>query len=143
MSNDRNKTLDCKATKILALVHSDLVGPIQPLAKNGDKFVINFIDDYSRLTMLYFLKHKSDTLLATMKYLADITPYTHEKCLWIDNVTEFTSERFQRLESNMSSQLLILHVIMGPLNGHSELFFSTARCLLIESKLPQTCVFTH
>ena len=30
MSNDRNKTLDCKATKILALVHSDLAGPIQP-----------------------------------------------------------------------------------------------------------------
>ena len=28
MSNDRNKTLDCKATKILALVHSDLAGPI-------------------------------------------------------------------------------------------------------------------
>ena len=28
--NDRNKTLNCKATKILALVHSDLAGPIQP-----------------------------------------------------------------------------------------------------------------
>ncbi len=46
MSNDRNKTLDCKATKILALVHSDLVGSIQPLAKNGYKYVINFIDDF-------------------------------------------------------------------------------------------------
>ena len=34
MSNDRNKTLDCKATKILALVHSDLAGPIEPLAKD-------------------------------------------------------------------------------------------------------------
>ena len=33
MSDDRNKTLDCKATKILAFVHSDLAGPIQPLAK--------------------------------------------------------------------------------------------------------------
>ena len=30
MSNDRNKTLDCKATKILAFVYSDLAGPIQP-----------------------------------------------------------------------------------------------------------------
>ena len=37
MSNDRNKTLDHKTTKILALVHSDLAGPIQPLAKNGYK----------------------------------------------------------------------------------------------------------
>ena len=32
--SDKHKILDCKATKILALVHSDLVGPIQPLAKN-------------------------------------------------------------------------------------------------------------
>ena len=61
MSNDRNKTLDCKATKILALVRSDLAGPIQPLAKDFYKYVLNFIDDSSGLTMLYFLKHKSDT----------------------------------------------------------------------------------
>ena len=67
MSNDRNKTLDCKATKTLALVHNDLAGPIQPLAKDGYKYLINFIDDYSGLTMLYFLKHKSDTLIAIMK----------------------------------------------------------------------------
>ena len=97
MSNDRNKTLDCKATKILALVHNDLGGPIQPLAKDGYKYVINFIDDYSGLTMLYLLKHKSDTLLATKKYLADIAPYDHVKCLWAENRTEFTSEPFQWL----------------------------------------------
>ena len=52
MSNDRNKTLDCKA---LALFDSDLVGPIQPFAKDGHKYVINSIDDYSGLTILYFL----------------------------------------------------------------------------------------
>ena len=79
MSNDRNKTLDCKATKIL--VHSDLASPIQPLAKNGYKYVINSIVDYSSLTMLYFIKHKSDTLLATTKYLADIDTYGHVKFL--------------------------------------------------------------
>ena len=95
MSNDRNNPLDCKATKILALVHSDLAGPIQPLAKDGDTYVLNFIDDYSGLKMLYFLKHKSATLLATTKCLADITPYGHVKCSRIDNGTEFTSEPFQ------------------------------------------------
>ena len=34
-------------------LHSDLVGPIQPLAKDGYEHVLNFIDDYSGLTMLY------------------------------------------------------------------------------------------
>ena len=65
ISNDRNKTLDCKATKILALVHSEVAGHIQSLTKDGYKYLLNFIDDYSGLTMLYFLKHKSDTLLTT------------------------------------------------------------------------------
>ena len=73
MFNDRNKTLDCKATKILALVHNDLASPIQPLAKDGYKYVLYFIGDYSSLTMLYFLKHKSDVLLATEKFLVGIT----------------------------------------------------------------------
>ena len=54
MSSGRNKNLDCKATKILALVYNDLAGPIQPFVKDGYKYVINFINDYSGLTMLYF-----------------------------------------------------------------------------------------
>ena len=134
MSNDRNKTLDYKATEILA-------APIQPLAKDGYKYVINFIDDYSGLTVLYFLKHKSDTLLATKIYLADINLYSHVKCLWTDNRTEFTSEPFQ--------WLLVLNRIKqeqsAPYSQHQngtaeqlwQTFFSMVRCLLIESKLPQ------
>ena len=47
--------------------------------------------------MLYFLKHKPDTLLVTAKYLTDIAPYDHVKCLWTDNETKFTSEPFQQL----------------------------------------------
>ena len=46
--------------------------------------------------MLYFLKHKSDTLLAT-KYLADIDTYGHVKFLQTDYVMELTSEPFQWL----------------------------------------------
>ena len=60
-------------------LYSDLAGPIQHLTKDGYKYVLNFADDYSGLTMLYFLKHKSNTLLATTKYLTDITPYGHVK----------------------------------------------------------------
>ena len=85
MSNDRNKTLDRKATKILTLIHSDLAGPFQPQAKEGYEYVLSFIDDYSSLMVLYFLKCKFDTLLVTKKYLADIAPYRHVKCLWTDN----------------------------------------------------------
>ena len=139
MSNDRIKTLGSKITKILTLVHSDLAGLIQPLAKDGYKYVINLIDDYSGLTMLYFLKHKSDTLFTTKKYLADIAPYGHVKCLRMDNGTEFPSEPFQwllvlnRIKHKRSAPYS-LHQ-----NGTAErlwwTLFSMARCLLIELKL--------
>ena len=95
MSNDRNKTLCTSVRNFLALQSSDLVGPIQPLAKDGYKYVLNFIDDYSGLIMLYFLKHKLSSLLVTTKCLVDIAPYSHVKCLRTDNRTEFTSEPFQ------------------------------------------------
>ena len=115
MSNDRNKTLDHKATKILTLIHSDLAGPIQSLRKDY-RYVLNFINDYSGLIMLYFLKHKSDTLLSTKKYLVDIAPYSHVTCLQTDNGTEFTSETFQQLL--MDNQ--IKHQKSGPYSTHKN-----------------------
>ena len=147
MSNDKNKTLDHKAMKIFALVHSDLVGPIQPLAKDGYEYALNFIDDYFGRIMLYFLKHKSDTLLAATKYLTDITPYNHVKCLWTDNGRKFTSEPFQ--------QLLVLkrikHEQSAPYSQHQNgtikhswrTLFSMAKCCPIESKLSQKHVGLH
>ena len=141
MSNDKNKTLDCKSTKIFTLVHSDLAGPIQTLAKDDYRYVINFIDVYSDLTMLYFLKHKPNTLLATRKYLPDITPYGYVKCLWTGSRLEFTLEPFQ--------QLFVLnrikHEQSAPYSPHQnetteqswQTLFSMVRCLFIESKLPQ------
>ena len=42
MSYDRNKNLDCMATKIISLKNSDLAGPKQSLAKEGYKYVLNF-----------------------------------------------------------------------------------------------------
>ena len=127
MSNDRNKNLDCKTTKILALVHNDLAGPIQPLAKDGYKYVFNFTEDYSGLTMSYFLKHKSNTWLATTKYVADSAPYGYVNCLQTNNGTEFTSEPFQQLlvlkRIKHKQSALIVHIKMELLNSHGELYF--------------------
>ena len=132
--------------KSFVFVHSDLTGLIQTLAKDSYKYVLNFIDDYSDLTMLYFLKHKSNILLATTKYLADITPYGHVKCLQIDSGTEFTSVLFNGylylIESNMGCHLLILCIKMELLNSCGELFLWQGVSLLSQN-CPKTCGFTH
>ena len=80
LSQSRNRSPDERANKPLELVHCDLSGPIEPVAKDGFKYVLSFVDDFSGLIMIYFLRTKDDTLRATERYLADIRSYGCDKC---------------------------------------------------------------
>jgi Integrase core domain len=48
-----------RAKQPLQLVHTDICGPLVPVSHGGNKYLIIFIDDYSRKTWVYFLKEKS------------------------------------------------------------------------------------
>ena len=62
MMQYRNRALDERATASLELVHCDLSGPIDPVAREGYKYAISFIEDYVGINTTYFLKSKSDGL---------------------------------------------------------------------------------
>jgi transposase InsO family protein len=51
-----------RATKILELVHSDISGPMRTPTPEGHRFAINFVDDASRLVVIYLMKNKSEAL---------------------------------------------------------------------------------
>eukprot|EP00794_Sanderia_malayensis_P001264 gene1264-1394_t len=72
--NTRNRNPDVRATEPFELIHIDLSGPINPVAKDGFKYAIVFTDDYSGSMFTYFLKKKSDATRATEEFLADISP---------------------------------------------------------------------
>ncbi len=55
----------------LELLHTDIVGPIDPESRDGHRFALSFTDDFSSVAFVYFLKQKSDTVQATEKFLAD------------------------------------------------------------------------
>ena len=44
----------------LEIVHSYLCGPMQIPSLGGSHYILTFIDDYTRKTWVYFLKHKSE-----------------------------------------------------------------------------------
>ena len=46
----------------MQFVHTDLDGPITPVAKDGFKYTIDFVDDFSDAVFVYFLKEKSDAI---------------------------------------------------------------------------------
>ncbi|MEG7522137.1 MAG: transposase family protein, partial [Chromatiales bacterium] len=86
-----------RATSPLQLVHYDLAGPVDPVAKDGFKYALSFVDDYSGATMIYFLKQKCDTAEATARFLADTAPYGPVKRIRSDNGTEFTCKEFMSM----------------------------------------------
>ena len=97
MCQTRNRESDQRASAPLEFVHCDLAGPIEPVAKDGFKYALSFVDDFSGTNMIYFLRQKSDTLEATEKFLADAAPYGKVKRLRSDNGGEFMSYRFKSL----------------------------------------------
>ena len=137
-TNTHNREPDVRATKAFELVHTDLAGPINPVAKDGFKYAIIFVDDYSGCTFTYFLKEKSDAVKAT-EFLADISPYGQVITLSFnaemfpvgdiklnrsDNSGEFTSTEFESLfiknRINHQFSALIHHTRMAREKGIGE-----------------------
>lgn len=49
-----------KAKRVLEIIHSDVVGPVSPLAHDGSQYFVQFIDDYSKFTCVYLMKQKNE-----------------------------------------------------------------------------------
>jgi len=64
-----------KATKLLDIIHSDIVGPF-PDSFFGFKFIITFIDEFSRKAWIFTMKRKSDAtdINNFFKYLNNLFP---------------------------------------------------------------------
>jgi hypothetical protein len=51
---------DKTKTRLLELIHSDVIGPMQTQTMRGYRYIIMFTDDNSRYTEVYFMKAKSE-----------------------------------------------------------------------------------
>ena len=89
------KTSMWRASKKLQLVHADICGPISPSSHSGKRYVITFIDDYSRKIWAYLLTQKSEALskFKTYKVLTEKESGETIGCLRTDR-GEFTSIEF-------------------------------------------------
>ena len=142
MSQYRNREPDKRATTRLALVHCDLAGPIDPVAREGFRYSISFVDDYTGTIMVYFLKNKSDTVAAMERFLADVSPFGIVSCIRTDNGTEFTAKGFKDLLVKNA----IKHEFTAPYSPHQNgtverswrTIYDMARCILLHANLPKT-----
>ena len=85
-----------RATQKLELVHSDICGPMSTESLSHNLYFMLLIDDFSRMTWVYFLRNKSQALsmFKTFKYMVETQCEQKIKVLRTDNGGEFTSEEF-------------------------------------------------
>lgn len=58
--------------EILEIFHTNLCRPIEVQSYKGDKYIMLFIDNYSRMMIVMFLKQKSNAFQVYQWYLAII-----------------------------------------------------------------------
>lgn len=63
-----------RATRPFELLHSDLCGPVSPESASGARYFILYIDDFSRLTWVYFLQSKaaSEVVFVFQEFMARV-----------------------------------------------------------------------
>ena len=78
---------------VLEIVHTNFCGPIGIESYSGEKFFILFVDDYSRMMIVMYLKEKLEAFKKFKCYLARVEKETEKKlkCLRLDRGGKFIS----------------------------------------------------
>ena len=84
-------------TKPLELIHSDVVGIIEPTSQGGSKYFVSFIDDYSRYTAVFPIKSNSEVLLKFDEYrrLSENALGMNIQAIRTGNEGEYISKEFE------------------------------------------------
>ena len=80
------------STNIFDLIHSDVWGPSFVFSIGGSRYFVVFVDDYSRYSWIFHMKHCSE-LLQVYSNFAKKVETQFSKCIKIfqsDNAFEYT-----------------------------------------------------
>lgn len=132
-----------RASKQLQLVHSDICGPITPASNSNKRYILSFIDDFSRKTWVYFLHEKSEAFVAFKNFKAcvekEISAYI--TCLRTDRGGEFNSNEFVEFckTHGISRQLTAAYTPQqnGVAERKNRTIMNTVRSMLAEKKIPK------
>jgi len=89
---------DMAKTRLVELIHSDVIGPMQTQTMRGYRYIIMFTDDHSRYTEVYFMTAKSEAPVKFKEYVAKVEKQHHKSKLCrirVDGGGEYASlEKF-------------------------------------------------
>lgn len=124
-------------------VTSDIVGPILPIDKRGNRYIITFLDKKTRYLEIELLKSKAESLNAFKRFKsrAENNNTYSIKILKTDNGTEYTNKGFTTLLDTSGISHEYSPAYTKEPNGLAErvnlTLFNKIRALLYNSKLPK------
>lgn len=85
-----------RASRGLKLVHTDICGTITPTSESGKRYLINFIDYFSRKCWTFFLSAKSGAFKVFKEFKIAVEKELGEAliCLRYDRGGEYNSNNF-------------------------------------------------
>ena len=140
-----------RATQLLEVIHTDLCGPMQVDSVGGSRYLITFTDDFSRYTVVYFMKNKGEVLEKFKSYtnlvenrtsrrIKTLNIWSSVKSVRSDNGGEYLSNAFKLFCSEKGIVQELTNPYTPEQNGVSERLNRTiveaVRSMLIHSNLP-------
>lgn len=128
---------------VLELVHSDVCGPMNVNSIAGNRYVVSFIDDYTRKNFVYFLRTKNEVFEKFKLFKNYVECQTNKKIkvLRSDNGTEYKNKQFDEFleKCGIKRQLTVPYTPQQ--NGIAEranrTLIEMAKSLLIHANLPE------
>ena len=125
-------------------MHTDICGPIRTPSLAENRYLIIFIDDYSRMTWVYFLKEKSEVFGIFKRFKAYVEKQSGRqiKVLRSDRGKEYNSREFDQFCEDEGIERQLTTAYTPQQNGVSKrkncMVMEMARSMLKEKGLPNT-----
>ncbi|KAL0298721.1 UNVERIFIED_CONTAM: Retrovirus-related Pol polyprotein from transposon TNT 1-94 [Sesamum radiatum] len=132
-----------RAKAVLELIHTDVCGPMRTPSHEQNRYFILFIDDYSKMTWVYFMREKSEIFKVFKKFknLVEKQSGRSIKVLRSDRGKEYNNSEFDKFceEEGIEHQTTVSYNPQQ--NGVSErknrTVMEMARSMLQEKHLPK------
>jgi transposase InsO family protein len=132
-----------RAKQPLDLIHSDVCGPMKTLTPGKNKYMVTFIDDFSRYTTCYLIQTKDEVPDKFREFIAEVSNKFQRKVktLRSDNGGEYTGNKLINYLKLEGIQLQTSVPYSPSQNGVAERknrsIVEMAKCMLLDAGLPQ------
>ena len=135
-------TSESISTDIFNLIHSDVWGPSSVSSIGGFRYFVVFVDDYSRYSWIFNMKHHSELLQVYSNFAKMVeTQFSkHIKIFQSDNALEYTQYAFQAILHSYGTVHQLTCLGTSQQNGRVERklhhILDTVHALLLSTKVP-------